>query len=262
MFISKYEREALQEKVENLSLLVAQTSDRAHKSEEKILELSLKLLSIEEVQSQQRSMVAEVVEDFQDIDGLSDEIIAKITTCDSRLESLENYFSSRYRHCDEVDKELKFLSNASRNTVTDILSLDKRFVNFVDSQKDNSTRIKEDIKVLANEQKMKSAKILFVEKSLEVTRAVLFGLKKEVMTNKKDLHNLCKIAVTRDEPVFVFDSGQDLLNKVVKKAKKSYSTKGIKLGPLVKTPEAPWGLKKDGGPRKRPGRPPKITTQS
>jgi hypothetical protein len=26
--------------------------------------------------------------------------------------------------------------------------------------------------------------------------------------------------------------------------------------PLVKTPEAPWGLKLDGTPRKRPGRPP------
>jgi hypothetical protein len=160
-----------------------------------------------------------------------------------------------------VDKELKFLSNASRNAVTDILSLDKRFVNFVESQKDNSTKIKEDIKVLANEQKMKGAKILFVEKSLEVTRAVLFGLKKEVMTNKKDFHNLCKVAITRDEPVFVFDSGQDLLNKVVSKVKRSYPTKGIKLGPLVKTPEAPWGVKKDGGPRRRPGRPPKITNK-
>lgn len=25
--------------------------------------------------------------------------------------------------------------------------------------------------------------------------------------------------------------------------------------PTVKTPEAPWGLKQDGSPRKRPGRP-------
>ena len=44
MFISKYEKETLQKKVEDLSLLVAITSDRAHKSEEKIVELSLKLL--------------------------------------------------------------------------------------------------------------------------------------------------------------------------------------------------------------------------
>ena len=26
-------------------------------------------------------------------------------------------------------------------------------------------------------------------------------------------------------------------------------------GPVAKTPEAPWGLKRDGNPRKRPGRP-------
>ena len=262
MFISKYEKKTLQQKVEDLSLLVAQTSDRAHKSEEKIVELSLKLSSIEEVQNQQRSMVTEVIEEFEDIDGLSDEIIAKITTCDTRLEELEKFLLSRFRNHDEIEKDLKFLSNASKNAVTDIVRLDKRFVNFVDSQNTNSTKIKEDIKVLANEQKMKNAKILFVEKSLEVTRAVLFGLKKEVANNKKNFHDDCKVAVNRDEPVFVFDSGQDLLNKVVKKAKKSYSTKGIKLGPLVKTPEAPWGLKKDGGPRKRPGRPPKRTTQS
>lgn len=32
-------------------------------------------------------------------------------------------------------------------------------------------------------------------------------------------------------------------------------TKSVKLHiPLVKTKEAPWGLKKDGNPRKRPGR--------
>ena len=262
MFISKYEKETLQQKVENLSLLVAQTSDRAHKSEEKIVELSLKLLSIKEVQSQQRSMVTEVIEEFEDIDGLSDEIIAKITTCDTRLEELEKFLLSRFRNHDEIEKDLKFLSNASKNSVADILRLDKRFNNFFDSQSINSAKIKEDIKVLANEQKMKNAKILFVEKSLEVTRAVLFGLKKEVMTNKKDFHNLCKVSVTRDEPVFVFDSGQDLLNKVVSKVKKSNSLKGRKLGPLLKTPEAPWGLKLDGGPRRRPGRPPKTTTQS
>ena len=26
-------------------------------------------------------------------------------------------------------------------------------------------------------------------------------------------------------------------------------------GPLIRTADAPWGLKKDGNPRKRPGRP-------
>lgn len=39
-----------------------------------------------------------------------------------------------------------------------------------------------------------------------------------------------------------------------KTAKKSGRRKGKK-APLVRTPEAPWGLKKDGSPRKRPGRP-------
>lgn len=262
MFISKYEKETLQKKVEDLSLLVAITSDRAHKSEEKILELSLKLLSIEEVQSQQRSMVTEVIEEFEDIDGLSDEIIAKITTCDTRLEELENFLVSRFRNHDEMEKDLKFLSNASKNVLADIVRLDKRFNNFFDSQSTNSAKIKEDIRVLANEQKMKNEKIISIEKSLLMTKGILFGLKQEVMTNKKDFHDLCKVAVTRNEPVFALNSGQDLPKKVVEKAKRNYPTRGIKLGPLVKTPEAPWGVKKDGSPRRRPGRPRKTTTQS
>ena len=57
----------------------------------------------------------------------------------------------------------------------------------------------------------------------------------------------------------------DLLRAEIQELKNSKPVEAIKVvktrkayrpPPLVKTPEAPWGLKLDGTPRKRPGRPP------
>lgn len=233
MFISKYEKEKLQQKVDDLSLLVTQATDRANRSEEKLLELSSKLLSIEEMQVEQRLKAIEVIEEFDDIEGLSDEIIERITTCDSRIEGLQNYFATRFRRYDEMDQELRL--------AVDISSLTERLNKFIDRQNVCNSKFGDHIKTLFADQKM--------------TRGILFGLKQDVTDNKKDFHKLCKIAVTRDDPVFVFEGEKNLPAKVVGKARKIKSTKGIKAGPLVKTLEAPWGVKKDGSPRKRPGRP-------
>ena len=241
MFISKYEKEKLQQKVDDLSLLVTQATDRANRSEEKILELSSKLLSIEEVQMKHRLKVTEVINEFDEIEGLSDEVVAKITTCDSRIQGLENFFASRYRHYDDMDKELQSLSKTSKGATIDISGLTERLDKFIDRQNLCNSKFGEHIKTLFADQKM--------------TRGILFGLKQDVTDNKKDFHKLCKIAVTRDDPVFVFEGEKNLPAKVVGKTRKIKSTKGIKAGPLVKTLEAPWGVKKDGSPRKRPGRP-------
>jgi hypothetical protein len=44
--------------------------------------------------------------------------------------------------------------------------------------------------------------------------------------------------------------------KPVEAIKVVKTRKAYRPPPLVKTPEAPWGLKLNGAPRKRPGRPP------
>jgi hypothetical protein len=252
MFISKYEKEKLQQKVEDLSLLVTQATDRAQKSEEKISELLSKLSSIEEMQIQQRLKTIEVIEEIEDIEGLSDEITTKISTCDLRIEGMEKFFAARYRHYDELEEKFKASSKTNQK---DLLALEKRLDNFIDRQNVVNTKSGEQIKILADDQKMKYEKVLAVERLLEVTRGVLFGLKKDMAISKKDFNDLCKIAVIREEPVFVLDGGQESPEKPVVKTRKTRSTKGVKLGPLVKTPEAPYGLKKDGTPRKRPGFP-------
>jgi hypothetical protein len=154
-----------------------------------------------------------------------------------------------------MSKDVKFLLNASNDAATGISRVERRLDNFVDIQNANGAKFKEQIKMLDNEQKAKNEKIVNTEKGLAITRGVLFALKDEVATNKKDLHDFRKIAVIREEPVFVLDGGQASPEVVTVKAKKTRSTKGIVLGPLAKTPEAPYGLKKDGTPRKRPGRP-------
>lgn len=252
MFISKYEKEKLQQKVEDLSLLVTQATDRAQKSEEKILELLSKLSSIEEMQTQQRMKTVEVIEEIEDIEGLSDEITTKIATCDLRIEGMEKFFAARYRHYDELEEKFKASSKTNQK---DLLAFEKRLDNFIDRQNVVNTRSGEQIKILADDQKMKYEKVLAVERLLEVTRGVLFGLKKDMAISKKDFNDLCKIAVIREEPVFVLDGGKESLEVAAVKAKKISPLKGIKRGPFVKTPEAPWGMKKDGTPRKRPGYP-------
>ena len=123
MFISKYEKEKLQQKVEDLSLLVTQATDRANKSEEKISALLLKLTSIEEIQTQQRRKTIEVAEEIEDIEGLSDEITTKIATCDLRIEGMEKFFAARYRHYDELEEKFKASSKTNQK---DILDLEKR----------------------------------------------------------------------------------------------------------------------------------------
>ena len=261
MFISKSDKEALQQKVENLSLLVTQASERAQKAEEKILDLSSKLLSLQEVQVEQQLRTIRVIEEFEEIEGLSDEIITKITTCDSRVEGLENFFSSRYRHYDEMDKDVKSALTASRNAVSNISSLERRLDDFVGVQNLSGSKVREQIKMLFSEQRIDHEKILAIERTVAMTRGILFEVKKEATTNKKDLQDLCKIAVTRDEPVFELDGGNAMPNKAAVKAKRISPLKGIKRGPFVKTPEAPWGLKLDGTPRKRPGKPLKTKTE-
>jgi hypothetical protein len=154
-----------------------------------------------------------------------------------------------------MSKDVKFLLNASNDAATGISRVERRLDNFVDIQNANGAKFKEQIKMLDNEQKAKNEKIVNTEKGLAITRGVLFALKDEVATNKKDLHDFRKIAAIREEPVFVLDGGQASPEVVTVKAKKTRSTKGIILGPLARTPEAPWGMKKDGTPRKRPGRP-------
>ena len=177
MFISKSEKEELHQKIERLKFLVGQASDRAQNSEEKLLELSMK------------------------ISGLQDGVIQQ------QLKTVE----------------------------------------FID-------KLREQMRALYNDQKMKQEKVLAVEKLLEMTRGVLFSLKKEVSINRGDLLNLSKIAVVREEPAFALDGGEKPPEVKAVKTRRTRSTKGIKIGPLVTTPEAPWGLKKDGTPRKRPGR--------
>jgi hypothetical protein len=254
MFISNYEKETLQKKVESLSVLLTQASERAQKYEEKIIELSLKLSGVEQLQIQQQLKLVEVIEEIEDIDGLSDEIIERIQKCDRRAEAVEKHVAMRYRDHDDMSKDVKFLLNASNDAATGITRVERRLDNFVDIQNANGAKFKEQIKMLDNEQKAKNEKIVNTEKGLAITRGVLFALKDEVATNKKDLHDFRKIAAIREEPVFVLDGGQAPPEMVTVKAKKPRSTKGIILGPLVKTPEAPWGMKKDGAPRKRPGR--------
>jgi len=95
MFISNYEKETLQKKVEGLSVLLTQASERAQKYEEKIIELSLKLSGVEQLQIQQQLRLVEVVEEIEDIDGLSDEIIERIQKCDSRAEAVEKHVALR-----------------------------------------------------------------------------------------------------------------------------------------------------------------------
>jgi HD superfamily phosphohydrolase len=255
MFISNYERETLQKKVESLSVLLTQALERAQKSEEKITELSSKILGIEDLQIQQQLKLVEVIEEIEEIDGLSDEIIERIKNCDSRAEAVEKHVALRYRDHDDMEKHVKFLLNASNDAASDIQKVERRLDNFVDIQNANSAKVKEQIKMLDNEQKAKNEKIVNTEKGLLMTRGVLFALKDEVAANKKDLHNFRKIAAIREEPVFVLDGGNTPPKEVAVKKRKTRSTIGIILGPLVKTPEAPYGLKKDGTPRKRPGRP-------
>jgi chromosome segregation ATPase len=255
MFISNYEKETLQKKVENLSVLLTQASERAQKYEEKIIELSLKLSGVEQLQIQQQLKLVEVIEEIEDIDGLSDEIIERIQKCDRRAEAVEKHVAMRYRDHDDISKDVKFLLNASNDAATDIQKVERRLDNFVDIQNANSAKVKEQIKMLDKEQKTNNEKIVSTEKGLTITRGVLFALKDEVATNKKDLHDFRKIAAIREEPVFVLDGGQASPEVAAVKAKKISPLKGIKRGPFVKTPEAPWGMKKDGTPRKRPGYP-------
>ena len=262
MFISKYEKEKLQRKLEELSLLVTQATDRAQKSEEKLLEVSAKLSSIEDKQTKDRKKTVEVVKELEEIDGLSDEITTKIATCDIRLDGLEKFFAARYRHYEEMEE--KFKASCKENQ-KEFLGYSKRLDNFIDRQNIINTRVDEQLKILATDQKMKYEKVLAIERTLEMTRGVLFGLKKDVTANKKDFQDLCKIAVTRDEPIFALAAAEvepekvvekvaeEVVEKPVQKTRKTRSTKGIKLGPLIRTPEAPWGIKKDGTPRKRPG---------
>ena len=256
MFISNYEKETLQKKVEGLSVLLTQASERAQKYEEKIIELSLKLSGVEQLQIQQQLKLVEVIEEIEDIDGLSDEVIERIQKCDRRAEAVEKHVALRYRDHDDMEKHVKFLLKASNDAAADIQKIERRLDNFVDIQNANGAKFKEQIKMLDNEQKAKNEKIVNTEKGLAITRGVLFALKDEVATNKKDLHDFRKIAVIREEPVFVLDGGENPPKKVAVNKRKTRSTKGIKLGPMVKTPEAPYGLKKDGTPRKRPGRRP------
>jgi chromosome segregation ATPase len=256
MFISNYEKETLQKKVESLSVLLTQASERAQKYEEKIIELSLKLSGVEQLQIQQQLKLVEVIEEIEDIDGLSDEIIERIQKCDRRAEAVEKHVAMRYRDHDDMSKDVKFLLNASNDAATGISRVERRLDNFVDIQNANGAKFKEQIKMLDNEQKAKNEKIVHTEKGLMMTRGVLFALKDEVAANKKDLHNFRKIAAIREEPVFVLDGGKESPEVVAVKTRKPKSTIGIILGPLAKTPEAPWGMKKDGTPRKRPGRPP------
>jgi chromosome segregation ATPase len=230
MFISKSEKEELQQKV---------------------LDLSLKLSSIEEMQIAQELRTIKVIKEFEEIDGLSEKIISKITNCDLRAEGLENFFAARYRLYDDVEKDLTSLTKASKNLASNIASLENRFDDFVGMQNANSEKVKDRVRMLDNEQKIKNAKLVSIEKSLEITRGVLFALKNQVAANKKDLHDFQKIAVIREEPVFALVAPE----KIAVKAKKISPLKGIKIGPYIKTPEAPWGLKLDGTPRKRPGRP-------
>lgn len=253
MFISKHEKEELQKKIEHLSTLVAQASDRAQKSEDKILELSMKLSSTQDIVIQQQLRTVEVIEEFHEIEGLGDEITEKITKFDSRLNGLEKFFSSRYDHYENVEKELKILQDTSRKANANVSDLESRIGEFIRTQGINSEKFKEQIKTLYNDQKIKNEKVFAVERLLEVTRAVLFALKKEVSNNKQSLLGLSKIAVIREEPVFVLDGGESPPEKPAVKTRKTRSTKGIKLGPLIRTPEAPWGLKKDGTPRKPSG---------
>ncbi len=202
MFISKSEKEDLQKKVENLSVLLNQALNRAQKSEEKISELSSKLSGLEEMQVQQQS-----------------------------------------------------LSFASKKATEDLVAVEKRFDDFVEHQTFFNAKAKEQIKILAGGQQMKNERIFAVERLLDTTRGVLFGLKKDMAANKKDFNDLCKIAVTRDEPAFALDGGQGSPEKAARKPRKSGSTKDTTPVELVTTPEAPYGLKKDGTPKKRPGRP-------
>jgi chromosome segregation ATPase len=258
MFISKYEKEKLQRKLEELSLLVTQATDRAKKSEEKVLQLSSKLSSVEDKQTKDRKKTVEVVKELEEIDGLSDEITTKIATCDLRINGLEKFFAARYRHYEEMEEKFKASSKANEKIIS---GFEKRLDNFIDRQNSINTKVEEQLKILATDQKMKYEKVLAIERTLEMTRGVLFGLKKEVTANKKDFQDLCKIAVTRDEPIFALAAAEvqpekvveEVVEKPVQKVRKTRSTKGIKLGPLIRTPEAPWGIKKDGTPRKRPG---------
>lgn len=259
MFISKYEKEALQEKVEKLSLLVTQASDRAQKAEEKILQMSLKISSIEEAHIQNRLKTVEVIEELQEIDGLSDEITEKITNFDSRVDEIETFLISHIGNFREIERELKELSSARKK---DLSSFNKKFDDFSESHNAAIAKAREQIKMVFADQKMKYEKVLSIEKLLEITRGVLFGLKKEVSAGKKDFDSLCKIAVTRDEPVFALSADNESSKKPDVKERKTRSTKGIKLGPLIRTPEAPWGVKKDGTPRNRPGRASKTKTVS
>ena len=257
MFISKHEKEEIQQKIESLSLLAAQASDRAQKSEEKILELSLKISGLQEAQLQQHLKTIEVIEEFHAINGLSEDIIEKIKKFDSRVDSVEGFIATSLRRYEDMEKEQKSLHNTIKNTTRELLIIDKKVDDFVVAQNMTNEKARGQMKLLYNDQKDTHEKAFSTERLLNSTRAILFGLKNDVAINKDAFQNLCKIAVTRDEPVFVLKAEEAPTKKQNEKARKSNSTKGIKLGPLLKTPEAPWGVKKDGTPRNRPGRPSK-----
>jgi len=253
MFISKYEKDELHKKIDALSLLVAQATERAQKSEEKAIELSLKISSMEQLQIQQQLKLVEALEEVEEIDGLSDDMFERLKKHESRADAMEKHVAKRYRDHDDMNEDIKFLINASNKAATDISRLEKRFDTFVDAQNVSHAKVKENMKILAADQNTKHEKISSIDRSLEATRAILFALKKDVGNNRKDLLELCKIAVTRDDPVFALDGGA--APKTVASEDKPIPTEDVNTEPLIKAPEAPYGLKKDGTPRKRPGRP-------
>lgn len=64
--------------------------------------------------------------------------------------------------------------------------------------------------------------------------------------------------ISKTEKEYIQQTIHDLKNRVRDLEIEAVWTKNKitkNRSPIVKTPEAPWGLKKDGSPRKRTGRP-------
>ena len=98
MFISKYEKDELHKKIDALSLLVAQATERAQKSEEKAIELSLKISSMEQLQIQQQLKLVEALEEVEETLLALKELYEKkyiteevyLTRTDALIKSLDN----------------------------------------------------------------------------------------------------------------------------------------------------------------------------
>jgi hypothetical protein len=80
-------------------------------------------------------------------------------------------------------------------------------------------------------------------------------LRKEIKADIQALKDIRSVEALSHNTKEYWEALESRLERAIK------PRKAYRPPPLVKTPEAPWGLKLDGTPRKRPGIPPKTTSK-